>query len=248
MNRFHPLPESREAADELDPEFDDLVGLGDGDWLDALVRLAEQASELVPALVGVSVARMDEGLTFTVVASDEDVAALDAIQYVDSGPCVEGARSIEQREYHQDDVLDERRWALFARATAAHGIRSTLTLPVLGGGRAAVVGSVNLYAGSGDAFAGRAEALAEIFGAYAAGAVSDADLPFATREDARRAPTVLRDALVVETAVVLLAAELGLEPDEALSRLEAAAHQAGVTTLRVAHEVVRAHRGGPDAS
>lgn len=247
VTRFRPLPESREAADELDPELGDADGAHDRDWLDELVGLAERAVVLVPDLVGVSVARVQEGLTFTVVASDEDVAVLDAVQYVDAGPCVEGARALERREYHEGDVLDEERWALFARANAARGIRSTLTLPVLGRGRERVVGSVNLYARSGGAFAGRADGLAEVFGAFAAGAVADADLPFRTREEARRAPDVLRDRLLVDTATGLLVAELGVGVDEAYAQLEAAARQAGVDVVLLAREILRAHRDGdPD--
>lgn len=246
MSTFEPVPESREAADELDPGIDDELEeqLG-GDWLDALVRLAGRARDIAPDLVGVSVARMEEGLTFTVVASDRDIALLDAVQYVAGGPCVEGAAELETKEFEVGDPLSEERWRLFAEASAAHPVRSTLTLPVLGEGRR-VVGSVNLYAASGRAFEGLHEQLAEVFGAYAEGAVSNADLSFRSRDEARRAPQQVRDQVLVETALGILVVELEMDVDGARRRLETAAQQAGVSVVRLAREIVRARRRQDD--
>ena len=62
---------------------------------------------------------------------------------------------------------------------------STVTLPVLAGG--AVVGSINLYAASAEAFVGHHEAIARIFDAWAPGAVTNADLSFSTRAVAEQA-------------------------------------------------------------
>lgn len=251
---FHPIPESSEAADELEPGALDAFGRP---RLQVLVALAGRARTLVPELVGVSVARREEGLTFTVLASDEDVAVLDAVQYAAGGPCVQAAEELEAREFHPDDVLDEDRWRLFAQATAARPIRSTLTLPILartddgGDGRARglVVGSVNLYAAASRAFADRHEELAAVFGAFAEGAVADADLGFATREEARRAPGRARDLVTVEIAVGVLAGQMRVDVDTARARLESAAHQAGVGVEALAREIVRHHqgRGGPPA-
>lgn len=248
---FHPLPESSEAADELEPGALDAFGRP---RLQVLVALAGRARTLVPELVGVSVARREEGLTFTVLASDEDVAVLDAVQYAAGGPCVQAAEELEAREFHPEDVLDEDRWRLFAQATAARPVRSTLTLPILARaddrdeGRP-VVGSVNLYAAASRAFADVHEELAEVFGAFAEGAVADADLGFATREEARRAPGRARDLVTVEIAVGVLAGQMRVDVDTARARLESAAHQAGVGVEALAREIVRHHqgRGGPPA-
>lgn len=242
MPRFEPVPESREAADELDPGLDDdLQDQLGGDWLEALLRLAERAHELVPDLVGVSVARLEEDLTFTVVSTDLDVATMDAVQYVGGGPCVDGAHADAALEYDEGDVLDEERWRLFAEANAAHGIRSTLTLPVRGHGDQ-VVGTVNLYAGSSHAFRGHHEQLAEVFGGWAARAVTNADLSFRTLQEARRAPQRVRDQVVVETALGILVVELEVDVEAARHRLETAARQAGVSVARLAREIVRARR------
>ena len=54
-----------------------------------LVATAERARGVAPGLVGVSVALRRLDVTFTLVASDDEIATLDAVQYVSSGPCVD---------------------------------------------------------------------------------------------------------------------------------------------------------------
>ena len=239
MSSMEPIPETVEALGELDPSVDP------DDLLTRLVELAGRAKDVVPDLVGVSVAQRQHGLTFTLVATAEEVAVLDAVQYVAGGPCVDGARTEGVHEFNDSDVLDEERWRLFSEATAARGVRSTLTLPVDGDGQ--VTGTVNLYAASSGAFAGRHEELARIFGAWAAGAIANADLSFTTRREARAAPARARDLVVVEVATGLLAADLGIDVEAAGARLREAAAQAGVDPPELAREIIQvSERTGED--
>lgn len=231
---MEPIPETVEVVERLGASLDD------GRLLAELTRQASRATEIVPDLVGVSIAPLNDGLTFTLVATAEDVAVLDAIQYVAGGPCVEGARTDQVIQF-EPDILDEERWRLFAEATAARAVRSTLTLPMLSAGQ--VVGTVNLYAASPQAFGGHREQLAEIFGARSSGAVANADLSFATRTEAQAAPQRARDHYVIDVATGMVAAELGLQVDAAKARLRDAAARAGVSLLHVAREVVSAHDG-----
>jgi GAF domain-containing protein len=235
---MEPIPETAAAANELDA-LEDPGGL-----LAHLTGLANEAKRIVPDLVGVSIGRHDEGLTFTLVAMVEEVAILDAIQYAAGGPCEAGAREQEVREFHHDDVLDEDAWRLFAAATAAHTILSTLTLPVTTDDR--VVGTVNLYAASGRAFVGHHEQLADVFGAWAAGAVSNADLSFATREEARAAPDRIRDQVAIDTAVGILSVRLDVDVETAEARLRDAASRAGVGPADLARTILRAHEQDAD--
>src|SRR3954463_6132926 len=108
---MEPIPETVEAIDDLDPSIVDL------DLLEHLTELASRAQQIVPDLLGVSIGRVEQGLTFTLVATTAEIAVLDAVQYIAGGPCVEGAHSAEPREFNQDDVLDEETWRLFAEAT-----------------------------------------------------------------------------------------------------------------------------------
>jgi GAF domain-containing protein len=229
---LEPLPESGRALAGL-------AGSVGGLFADELVARAEQVEDVVPNLVGLSVAAVREGLTFTLAATQEHIALLDAVQYIFGGPCVDAA--LEGSTVHGGDndegLLNEQRWAQFARASAARGVMSTLSLPVQDEGR--VVGSVNLYAATPNAFRGKERRVASIMGAWAPGAVHNADLSFSTREAARLTPQKLEDLSVLDQAAgVVMAAQ---DVDEARAReiIAAAARQAGRDQLSVAREVLR---------
>ncbi len=220
-----PVPETKAALAEL--------SLSEGrDLVTHFRELTEQARMLVPELVGVSVAALREGLTFTFVASAAQIAVLDALQYLDGGPCVRAAEHNRVVSVEHVNILDEQGWVLFARGSAERGIASTLSLPVTRDGRA--IGSVNLYAGHPRAFHGQHLALARLFGAWAGGAVTNADLAFTTRQQAKNAPATLRNQSQVATAAGIIAAQQGVHVDEAGRRLHAAADLAGVPPEAVA--------------
>jgi GAF domain-containing protein len=234
---MEPIPETVEAIDGLDPSADD------GSLLADLIRSASRGQAVVPDLVGVSIAGFDHGLTFTLVATAEEVAVLDAFQYLAGGPCVEAAHTNQVMAF-EPDVFEEERWRFFAEATAACAVRSTLTLPVLSDGR--VAGTVNLYGGSRRAFVGHHEQLAAIFGAWAAGAVANADLSFTTRGEAQRAPRRGRDQNRIDAASGIVAERLGVDVEAALTHLRDAAARAGVSLLQLANGIVSTRNQSPD--
>jgi GAF domain-containing protein len=224
-----PLPETRAALSQLS-------ALVDADLTADLDSLTEQARAVVPQLVGVSLAVLREGLTFTFVSTDHDIAVLDAVQCLDGGPCVQAAKENREVTFEGSDVLDEEAWVMFARAGAVAGIRATLSMPITEDGH--VVGSVNLYASGEYAFDGHREALAEVFGAWAGGAVANADLDFTTRQQAVKAPTTLQTNARIANAVGVIIAIQGVSAAEGRDRLEAAATLAGVPTLTIAEAIL----------
>ena len=227
------LPETREALAEF-------IALEGPDPQELLDRLDGATRRLVPSLVGLSLSLAKEQLTFTLVASQESVAVLDATQYLDGGPCVEVGQGREEAlTFATDDPLDEERWRLFAQANAAHGVASTLSLPWYVDAR--LVGSVNLYASTSDAFVDRIEDLAFLVGALPDEAVRNADLSFSTRMDAALAPQRLHDHLAIETAIGLVAADKRIDLGRARAELIDAATQAGVRLAQVARVVVKVY-------
>ena len=228
-----PLPETREAMAEFvtldEPEIDEVIeGLG------------RRAREIVPEVVGLSLGLVREGVTFTLVASNSGLAVLDATQYLDGGPCVEVTEARRDVvEFAMDDPLDEGRWLLFAQASAAVGVASSLSLPLLRDGR--VIGGINLYASTGNAFTGRHDQLADALDASASGAVTNADLSFATRLQAARALAKLRNDQEIETATGLLAGRYDQDVDLAGARLRDAAARAGVDEALVARLMIMVH-------
>ena len=236
---MEPIPQTLEAIDELDPALDD------GTLLHQLTRTADRARSVVPDLVGVSISSHEHGVTFTLVATDEEVATLDAVQYLNTGPCVEAFDAGTGLATGADDLLDEGEWRAFALATAAAGVRSTLTYPILRSGRA--VGTVNLYGASDTTFSDKRELLADVFGAWAPGAVANADLSFSTRHLAEQAPEQLRSQALMDTAVGIVAVDHGIALDEARERLENAARRAGVPLGQLARTIVHLYEDDESA-
>ena len=226
---MQPLPEVRAAADALS------ALTGELDLLSGLDTLAQVAVSLVPSVVGVSLTIVVDGEPFTVTATDERTGALDAVQYLHGGPCLEATDA--QAPVVVDDVLDERRWQLYGQAASAGGVRASLSLP-LGGAGGRTPGAINLYAAEPDAFAGKEPLLAEVFQTPTEEFVTNADLSFSTREAARRLPEQLAEKARVDQAAGMLSTLLGWTPDEARQRLRAAAVRAGTPVAAVAHAVV----------
>lgn len=128
--------------------------------------------------------------------------------------------------------MGEEGWHVFADVTAAKGVASTLSMPIVEGSK--VIGGVNLYGGSRRAFEGHHQQLADILGSWAGGAITNADLSFSTRTVAEQAPAVLRDARKLDVAHGLLAEALGFTVDEARQRLRQAAVRAELHPVRLA--------------
>lgn len=227
---MEPLPETTIAINELD------AFAADDDLLQQLLSSGDRVRHVVPDCVGLSFTLLSEDVTFTVVATAAEIAMLDAVQYLDDGPCVRSVAVGEPIAVATGDAMDEEGWHLFADATAARGVASTLSLPLLVG--EVVTGGFNLYGASRTCFNGHHEQIAEILGAWAEGAVTNADLPFRTRLTARRAPQVLRDAASVDVAIGLLSGQLGISLDEARERLGKSAVRAGIDLAPVARLVI----------
>jgi GAF domain-containing protein len=229
------VPETSEAlAEFMEPDESDLAEI--------LRSLSRTATRIVPECVGLSLCLVREGLTFTLVASNESVAQVDAAQYTDGGPCIwdDPDRRASPEEVSVDDLLDEGRWSLYARASAAAGIASSLSLTLEREGE--VVGGVNLYASTPGAFTGHHAELTRALGAGATTAVRDADLSFATRQAAARAPEILRERNDLDIAYGILAARYHETVEEAQSRLADAAARAGLSETSVARMVIQLHR------
>lgn len=229
---LEPLPETREALTSMGR-------LSDRDLTSELVHQGELAEEIVPNLVGLSLALVRDGLTFTIAADPDRLALLDAIQYAFGGPCVDAAVNDATVLSGDSDtgLLDEQRWVHFARASAAHGVMSTLSLPIHVDGR--VVAGVNLYASTPNAFARRETELAALLGAWAPGAVHNADLSFSSQAAAREAPQVLHDNSVMDEATGVVVATHAVPQTQAREIIADAARRAGQSELTVARELVR---------
>lgn len=197
---------------------------------------ASRVQEIVPDCVGISIAPREHGVTFTIVATDEEIAALDGIQYLQGGPCLESVKAERVLECSDGELFGEDRWQLFGQSTSAAGVRSTLTLPILVDDE--VMGSVNLYAATSGSFTGHHQEIAEIFHAWAPGAVANADLDFSTRRVAEQAPEVLKADMRIQVALGTLMASHGVDLETARELLTDAARRGGTTEAALAETLI----------
>jgi hypothetical protein len=197
----------------------------------SITRMGRRVREIVPECLALSLGLLEEGLTFTLVSETREAALLDAIQYVDGGPCVDATTSGEVVQATHLPT-DEDLWHLFSSAQSVAGVGSTLSLPILRGDR--VVCGVNLYASQKDSFDGHHAELAEACGAWAEGVVTNADLTFTSRLRAAAAPARLRDNAFFDAATGYVAAQQDIDTETAATKIRDAAVRAGVSPADVA--------------
>jgi GAF domain-containing protein len=234
---MEPLPETRFALTELS-RFED------EDLTEKFTEMANRVALLAPDCVGLTVSFVRDDLAFTWAATSLDIAALDGVQYVSDGPCVESVEEGSVVEFTpSSDPLDEARWLEFARAENASGVESTLSVPLMDG--SSVVGGVNFYGATPTAFEGLHSELAAECGAWAAGAVTNADLSLSGVQRAKKAPQKLRDQFVVDQAIGLIMASQQLDAAAAGERLSSAAERAGVRETELARILVKSQLLAP---
>ena len=226
---MEPIPETVEALR-------DLTRHGDTAVAGALLRLSREVERVVPEIMGLSLSFLEENLTFTMAATAGTVAELDAMQYLAGGPCDETLHSGQVNQHRADDPADEERWRLFGEATAAAGVCSTLSLPILRND--VVVASVNLYAATADAFDGHHDDLALVCGASAEAATTNADLDFTTRFEAAEAPERIRAERLVDQAIGVMMSRFVLDAGHAETRLRNAARRAGISDAQMARAIL----------
>jgi GAF domain-containing protein len=231
-----PIPETVEALRQL-------TRFGDETVARTLLQISRGVERIVPEIVGISLSIVEENLTFTMTATTGPVAEMDGMQYLAGGPCDETLHTGLPHVYREGDADDEDRWQLFARATAAQGVGSTLSLPILKDG--VVFAGVNMYASTPHAFDGHHEELAVVCGAWTDGAVTNADLDFTTRFEAAKTPDRMQAEFAVDQAVGALMSSSGLNLEEADERLRDAAQRAGISDAQMARVILELFTPSP---
>ena len=105
----------------------------------ALRRVAETGCRLLTNCTSASVTLIDQGRAITVGSTNDTAQALDDAQYAArEGPCLTAAREV--RFVRLDDIAADERWPMFSASALAHGVRSSLSVPL-------VLAAVNTFGG-----------------------------------------------------------------------------------------------------
>jgi len=120
--------------------------------IDALLdKVVDLAADVVIPAAGCGITVRRDGQPFSAAVSNDLAAQVDELQYwADEGPCLEALRS--GTVVQVDDLSQDDRWDRYRLHAFAHGVISSLSLPLLVDGES--LGALNLYSATPAAFAG----------------------------------------------------------------------------------------------
>jgi len=223
--------------DEISSDLASLAEVLDGaeDLDRVLQRSVDQVASAVPGADMVSVTVLRGGLGETVAASDGRVWGVDQDQYAaGTGPCLEAARTgqVERTEVAEA----ERRWPEFTRSARAAGVSSYLSYPLIIG--EGFVGSLNLYSEQPHGFADFDVALLRLYVTAASAAIVNARRYGRAREIAAQLSHALDSRAVIDQAIGMLMARLGVTADQAFAELTRQSQQTNVKLREIAARLV----------
>lgn len=207
---------------------------------DVYRRVAQAACRAISEADGVSITMLDESGPRTVAWTDDDVHALDGVQYSGGdGPCLHAARSGHPVRVA---VHEDNRWPHFVEAARGRGVSAALSAPLPVGGGPGPAGSLNVYSGRVTAFDPFDEHLLRVYLVNAGAAASDARRRQQTRAATDNLERALTSRTVIDQAKGALRAIHGCSAEEAFDRLVHTSQHANVKVHTVAQGLLESLR------
>ncbi len=205
---------------------------------DTLLRVSEITRAAMPQadMAGISMLG-DDGRPKTGVFTDADSPEIDAAQYESgNGPCLDSWR--ESRVIRLDDMeAAEEQYPEFAKAAQAHGVLSTLSLPLVAGEQG--VGALNLYSRTRHGFSGGDEAIGLELAAAAAIVLANASAYWEASQLSEQLSQAMKSRAVIEQAKgILMARSPQLTADDAFDLLRKASQRENVKLRDIAQRIV----------
>lgn len=206
------------------------------DLEELLTKVATYAVNAVPGADGAGLTLIEHDRADTIVKTAPFVREVDDIQYgLGEGPCISAAAT--GHTMRSGSIGGDHRWPRFGARVGRLGVHSVLSLPL----RTAngVVGAMNIYAHTKNAFDERAEELGELFAAPAAIAVQNAQILAQTRRLASNLQAALTNRAVIDQAIGIVMSRTGATPEEAFDRLRGISQRDHLKLTQVATAVVQ---------
>ena len=205
---------------------------------DTLLNVSQITVDALPAaeMAGISLLGED-GRPTTGVFTDEEAPDIDAAQYESGrGPCLDSWR--QGKVIRLDEVQRAAdAYPEFAKVAQAHGVLSTLSLPLRAGDER--LGALNLYARTAAGFTSDDEALGTDLAAAAAIVLANASAFWAASELSDQLGQAMRSRAVIEQAKgVLMARSPKMTADEAFDVLRKASQRENLKVRDIAQRVV----------
>jgi GAF domain-containing protein len=189
--------------------------VGNGTLGDTLTQVSELACRSVGPADLAGITMLVEGQPRTAVFTDAEAPEIDTAQYETGvGPCLDAFR--HQRVYRIESTAEDRNWPTFSAMAAAHGVVSTMSLPLVAQNEG--VGALNLYSRSA-VFSDDDEDLGGLFAAQAAIVLANAQAYWDARHLSEQLGEAMQYRAVIEQAKGVLMAAGGRNADEAFQLL-----------------------------
>jgi GAF domain-containing protein len=209
--------------------------VGDSTLVETLRCVTELTATAVPPAAYTGITMLVDGKPETSAFSDPEAPEIDQAQYdADTGPCLDAFRDGEV--YGIPSTEDDERWPEFSRTALAHGIRSTLSLPLIVGGDS--LGALNLYSEDMHGFTEAHHKAAELFAAQAAVVLANSQAYWDAHTLSENMKEAMASRAAIEQAKGILIAQSGVDPEAAFQLLKRASQRENRKLRDVASELV----------
>jgi GAF domain-containing protein len=172
----------------------------------------------------------------TAAYSGDRVIPIDEAQYAaGEGPCLQAIK--DSKAFAIDDLEKDDRWPDFRKGALAEGLRSSLSLPLLVGGRA--LGALNIYSFEKSSFDEQDVELGRTFAAQAAVALANVQVYEGAKALADNLTKAMESRAVIEQAKGMIMMQRGCSEDEAFQTLVAASQARNQKLRDIAQELVQ---------
>jgi GAF domain-containing protein len=202
---------------------------------DTLTKVASLAAEAVPRAAFAGITMIVDDQVTTQGFTDPIAPEVDRAQYESGrGPCLDAFK--QSSVIIVETLQDDDRWPEFATAAVAHGVRSTMSIPMLSGGTAQ--GALNFYAGVDRAF-GEAEVDSGMsFATHAAAVLANAQAYWGARLTTEHLQQALNSREEIDMAKGMIMNVMGCSPSEAFEVLVKQSQQENRKLREIAAEIV----------
>ena len=212
------------------------VVLADRELSEVLTEILRIARLAMPSVEAASVTLIREDKAFTAAYDGQMALDADELQYERGyGPCIDAGRA--GQIFLVDDMRTEQRWPDYAQHAAAHGVLSSLSVPLPFQG--VTIGALNTYVGRPQVIDDSDLELAEEVAAWVAVAVGNAEAAARTSEDLTQLRTAMMSRAFIEQAKGILMERHKIKEDEAFTILTHASQRTKTNLRDVAAELVR---------
>ena len=209
--------------------------VGDGSLRETLHRVSELTVEALDPVDFVGLTMAIDGTRRTAVFTDLTSPEIDQAQY-DSGegPCLDAFET--GRVVAVDSMIDAGPYPAFRAAAAAHGINSTLSLPLVVD--QGTVGAMNLYSRIPVGFTETDRGLASSFAAQASIVLANTQAYWDAYDLSVNYREAMASRAVIEQAKGILMGAQRCTPDEAINMLRDASQRENVKLREIAARLV----------